>query len=79
MIEFKYLNVSENGIAFEPTTGECFQLNASGVFILKRLQENQSVDAIASNLAREFGVKEDQALTDVFEFLSQTSIMGFRV
>jgi len=72
----KYLNLSDNGMAFDPRTGESYQLNESGRTILTLLQADESVEKIAKQISKQFSVSYGKALTDIFEFQTQLKIIG---
>jgi len=67
----KYLAINEEGFVFDPTTGESFTANQTGVFILKRLQEGKSEDQILDELLKEFDVSREQAERDLVDFIQK--------
>lgn len=62
-------NFASKGIAFDPESGDSFQLNQSARIILERSREGRSPEEISGELTRKFGVTYERALTDVLEFL----------
>ena len=72
----KYINVTEKGMAFDPRTGESFQLNESGEFILRLLQKEEKTETIAKKLSNEYQISLGKALSDVLEFQVQLRIFG---
>jgi len=60
---------ASKGIAFDPESGDSFQLNHSARIILERAREERSPEEIAGELTKKFGVTYERALTDVLEFL----------
>ena len=75
MPTLKPLHVS-SGMAFDPQTGESFQLNASAKFIITLHQQELSVEVIAQRLSTEFNIPFEQAITDVLEFQVQLNVIG---
>lgn len=73
---FRRLTMSSNGMAFDPQTGESFQMNASAKFILIKLQEGMSSEDIAKAMCKEFQLTYERALTDVLEFQVQLQMIG---
>lgn len=71
-----FLNLSSNGMAFDPQTGESFQMNESAKHIIKLLQEGKTSEAIAKSLTEAFDITYERALTDVLEFQVQIQSMG---
>ncbi len=63
------LAVNDEGFAFDPTTGETYQLNRTGLFILQKLKEGQTPEEIARALTETFEVSEEEAYRDVIDFM----------
>ena len=76
MSNIRSLSLSPSGMAFDPRTGESFQLNESAHAIIKDLQEGMPPEVIAKRLSQAFKISLEQALTDVLEFEVQVTIMG---
>ena len=70
------LTMSTTGMAFDPKTGESFQLNASAKFILELLHQGKTPEEVAKEVSKKFKIDYEQALTDVLEFQVQIQIMG---
>jgi hypothetical protein len=70
------LALNENGFAFEPTTGESFTTNQSGLLILKALKESKEINEISRMLAKSFEMENDQekCLRDVEDFVEKLKI-----
>jgi hypothetical protein len=69
MSNIRNWNIAVKGMAFDPQTGESFQLNETAKLILMLVREGRSVEDISSEVSKRFGVNYEQALTDVYEFL----------
>ncbi len=63
------LAINEEGFVFDPTTGESFTTNQTGLAILKGLRGDQIVSKIAEGLTEQFEVTIDQAERDVTDFI----------
>lgn len=62
------LTVPTVGMAFDPSTGDTFVINDSGVRILKAFQTGQRRDEIVHMLSEEYQIKEEDAERDVDDF-----------
>jgi hypothetical protein len=76
MSDSKYWNISAKGIAFDPTTGESFQLNQSGHFMLILAQQGLGAEAIAMKVSKTFNISYERSITDVLEFLVHLESMS---
>ncbi len=70
------LALNDEGFAFDPTTGDSFTLNETGVVILKRLREGKGNCEIARTLAEEYEVTPEDAESDVADFLARLRSFG---
>ncbi len=68
------LAVSDEGFVFDPTTGESFRLNQTGLFILRALKENRPDQEIAQQLAESFEVSPEDAARDITDFMDHLKI-----
>lgn len=62
------LDLSPEGLAFDPATGDSFMLNEVGLSLLKSLQAGSNEDEAAVMLVEEYQVPREQALRDVADF-----------
>ena len=70
------LTINEEGFAFNPSTGESFMVNRTGIQILKELQAgNEAVDA-ALRLTESYSVAITEALRDIIDFQARLKSMG---
>ncbi len=69
MSRLHQLAINRDGFAFDPTTGESFSLNETGMFILERLIERKSGAEIAQELEDKFQVDAEEAERDVADFV----------
>lgn len=68
MSDFKLWNLSQNGIAFDPQTGETYQLNDAATLFLKFFRQGKSVEDAAREVSTMTGIPYEKALTDAMEF-----------
>ena len=64
----KDVAMSESGFLFDPATGSSFNLNPTGVQIVKAFQEGKSTDEVAVMLVERYGIETSQALKDLYDF-----------
>ena len=62
------LAVNDQGFVFDPSTGESFTVNCTGLDILKELKNNRPQDQIARDIAGKYGVDLAEAERDVADF-----------
>lgn len=67
----KHLAISDSGFIFDPTIGKSYTVNDSALWILKQIQQNNTVDTIEKNITEEFDVSKSQAERDLGEFFEQ--------
>ena len=70
------LALNDEGFAFDPTTGDSFMLNETGLVILKGLRERKGNCEIARALAEEYEVTPEDAESDVADFLAHLKSFG---
>lgn len=65
------LTVKPEGFVFDPSGGEMFTINTTGMKILDGLRRKKNSLAIALELTRLFTVTREQAERDIFDFMCQ--------
>ncbi len=65
------LAVNDEGFVFDPTTGESFTVNATGLFIIRALKAGDSITDILGQVQDQFEVRPESAERDVTDFMSQ--------
>lgn len=70
------LAMNSEGYAFDPLSGECFQVNENGKLIINLLLKGMSTKEIANRLCAEQQVEFSDAYTDTFEFISNLKLFG---
>ena len=69
--------LNDRGFAFDPTTGESFQLSTTGLEIIRALRREPDRDAALAKLIEEFEVDENTARRDFDQFLSSIEQIGW--
>ncbi len=64
------LAISENGFVFDPTSGQSFSVNETGVELLRLFQQEDNIDAIVGKLNRKYDEDSREIERDVLEFAS---------
>ncbi len=70
-MKVKRLAISEDGFIFDPTTGNSFTTNETGLFILQLLKEGKSPEEIVRELVNQYDVDEQEAERDVLDFMEK--------
>jgi len=70
------LALNDEGFAFDPTTGDSFMLNGTGLVILRGLREGKGNCEIAQALTSEYEVTPENAESDVADFLARLRSFG---
>lgn len=73
------LMLNDRGFVFDPASGETFQLNATGLRIVRLLQSGLDQDAALAQMVSEFEVDENTAQRDLSDFLENVARMGWGV
>ena len=61
--------VNENGLLFNPATGESFQVNPVGARLIELLKKDDSMENIKSSILEEYDVDESTLEKDVADFI----------
>jgi PqqD family protein of HPr-rel-A system len=75
MSRLQHLAINNEGFVFDPTTGESFTVNPSGLTILNSLKENKSIDSVIADLKASYDFIPEEIERDVNDFLSQLRSM----
>jgi PqqD family protein of HPr-rel-A system len=65
------LAVNHDGFVFDPSTGDSYVLNQTGLVVLESLQDGIDEAQIAREVAERFDVTEDGAQRDIADFVSR--------
>lgn len=74
MSRLAQLAISSEGFIFDPMSGECFSANATGLLILKALQEHKAVETIVREMLDRFGGIPQVIEKDILDFKAQLRI-----
>ena len=72
------LLLNDRGFAFDPTSGETFQLSTTGLAIVRQLQHGADEAAVLAKLVEEFEVDENTARRDIGDFLQSLAQLGWQ-
>ena len=72
------LMLNDRGFAFDPASGETYQLSAPGLRIVRLLQQGCDADDVLRRVLEEFEVDENTARRDVADFLASIEELGWR-
>jgi hypothetical protein len=72
----KALQISNDGFAFDSTTGATYTLNRCGRTVLQKLQEGENRSQIVTVLADRFDISQSSAERDLADFLQQIESLG---
>ena len=67
--------MNHDGFVFDPSTGDSYVLNQTGLVVLQGLQDGIEEVQIARDLAEQFDVTEDGAQRDVGDFVSRLRML----
>jgi len=70
MTRLNQLALNDEGFIFDPSTGESFTVNTTGLFILNLLKQGKSLEEIAQALNEEFLDLPDSVERDVIDFIA---------
>jgi hypothetical protein len=63
------LAVSGTGFIFDPVTGNSYNTNETGLFIISRLKENDSIAQITKSLTEQYDVSAEIAEQDILQMI----------
>ena len=63
------LAISSTGFIFDPVSGNSYNTNETGVFIVNKLKEGVDVITIAHELTETYDVESDIAEQDIFQLI----------
>lgn len=65
----KRLAISESGFIFDPETGHSFNVNETGMLILRSLQDHQDPQQVIKTIISNYEISERDAERDLIEFI----------
>jgi PqqD family protein of HPr-rel-A system len=66
--------ISDNGFVFNPSTGDSFTLNNSGMEVLMLIKEGKSINQIADLLSEKYEVDKNKLERYLADFLNDLSL-----
>lgn len=69
--KLKTLALNESGFIFDPTTGQTFTTNETGLEVIRLLKTGKSLEDIVAHLEGLYDTSRDHLYKDVAQFLSQ--------
>ena len=70
------LSVSPEGLAFDPSTGDTFTVNSTGLLILRTLQDGGNQEDVVRVLTEKYQVSVADAQRDVADFQGRLRSLG---
>lgn len=67
----KTLALSDSGFIFDPSTGQTFTTNETGLDMIRLLKEGKSIDDILKYLEEHYDADRELIYKDATQFLSQ--------
>lgn len=78
MNKLTMLAINDEGIAFDPGSGESYILNQTGLFILKAMKGHSKDEDIIKTVCNEFDVSSENAQTDIIDFKDTLAKLGLK-
>ena len=69
------LCVNHDGFVFDPSSGDSYILNRTGLTLMQGLQDGLNEEQLADDLASQFDVSPQLAVDDVAEFVARLRTM----
>ena len=76
MTRLAQLALNDDGFAFDPTTGDSYVINRTGLLILRALRENRGAGEVARMLMETYGLPAEEAERDVADFRERLKGFG---
>ena len=73
------LQISDSGFVFDPSNGQTFGLNRTGLAIVRLMQQGEAVEAIAKSISEQFEIGLAAAEEDLREFLYLLEKTGLKI
>jgi hypothetical protein len=64
------LAVNSEGFIFDPTTGDSYTVNPTGLFIINSLRDGKDIDQIAEEFSNEFDDTPEEISKDISDFIT---------
>lgn len=73
----KNLALSDTGFVFDPTTGNTYTLNETGLTIVRLLKLDKTKEEILQSIISEYEVDHDEVERDYSDMIIQLTELGF--
>ena len=64
------LAINSEGFIFDPTTGDSFTVNPTGLFIINSLRDGKNTEEIATTLSKVFDDTPEEISKDISDFIT---------
>lgn len=68
--------IDGRAVVIQPSAGKVHELNPAGTLLWSRADGTRSVEALASELAQEYGISAELARADAVEFFRSMETLG---
>ncbi len=76
MNNYRQLQLNDQGLAFDRSTGASFTLNKTALVIMHGLKAGSNAEKLAETLANSFGIDIENAHRDVIDFFYRLKCFG---
>ncbi|MDM8543871.1 PqqD family protein [Desulfococcaceae bacterium HSG9] len=74
MNRLSQLTVNDKGFVFNPSSGDCFTANTTGLAILSALKKNKTGETIAQEMTDTYAISRDEAEKGISDFMNHLRI-----
>jgi len=72
------LMLNDRGFAFDPASGETFQLSTTGLRVVRLLKNSNDENAVLAEILKDYEVDENTARRDLQDFLLELEKLGWK-
>jgi hypothetical protein len=65
----KTLAISDSGFIFDPSSGDAYNTNETGIFIINLLKQGKDFNELMDNLIEEYEVSENELEADLLDYI----------
>ena len=76
MQKLAHLAINDEGFAFDPTTGDSFQVSLTGLHIINGLRSGKAEEEIAQSISEKYEVSLEDAQRDIADFHASLKNVG---
>ena len=74
MSHLQHLAINQDGFVFDPTTGESFTVNGTGLVVLEGMMAGKATEDIVEDLIDRFDVTPAEVQRDLLDFIDRLRI-----